>query len=51
MPVTCFCYRPLLAKGRKVKILVGLSLKGYVERVREVPAQEDYVIPALLALV
>lgn len=30
---------------------MGLSLKGYIERVREVPAQEDYVIQDLLALV
>lgn len=53
VPATFFCYklRSYLPDSVKVKIVMGLSLKGCNGRVKgSVPAGGDYIVLDLLAL-
>lgn len=45
VPAPCFWHEPPSSNSSgMVKILTGLSLDSSIERMRELPAQEDYVI-------
>lgn len=51
VPATCFWHEPPSSNSSgMVKILTGLSLDSSIERMRELPAQEDYVILDLSSL-